>query len=221
VLVVIVAGLIAWCLTTSPPPIRVAKKGGYTDVRLYHDIAAQVAKGRSFYAATAELHRAHHYPLKPSSPCASRPRWSLPRISDGWRSGYFCMATLFIATFLWVLGTEGKLHIVERIALLGAMGAGGGQVVQPNAGAPGISGGECIGLALALWIGWPRKWWLPMIPVLLGLFIRELVLPFAGAGLCGGRAAVARGDRMDRGADDLGFLHGLARGAGERGAASQ
>jgi hypothetical protein len=65
VLVVIVAGLIAWCLTTSPPPIRVAKKGGYTDVRLYHDIAAQVAKGRSFYAATAELHRAHHYPLKP------------------------------------------------------------------------------------------------------------------------------------------------------------
>jgi hypothetical protein len=131
------------------------------------------------------------------------------------------MATLFIATFLWVLGTEGKLHIVERIALLGAMGRAAARWCSPMLALQEYPAGECIGLALALWIGWPRKWWLPMIPVLLGLFIRELVLPFAGAGLCGGRAAVARGDRMDRGADDLGFLHGLARGAGERGAASQ
>lgn len=180
VLIAIVVGLIAWCLTTTPPPITIAKKGGYTDVRLYHDIAVQVAKGRSFYTATAELHRAHHYPLKPFV-AVRQPTEVVFAAHFGWVAvQYFCMGMLFVSTFLWVLGTEGKLHIVERIALLGAMGAGGGQVMQPNVLAlQEYPAGQCICLALALWIGWPRKWWLPMIPVLLGLFIRELVLPFA------------------------------------------
>jgi hypothetical protein len=29
------------------------EKGGYTDVKLYHDMAAQVAKGENYYPAAA------------------------------------------------------------------------------------------------------------------------------------------------------------------------
>jgi hypothetical protein len=180
ILVLVIAAVAAWCLTVTPPPIVTAKHGAYTDVRLYHDEAAQVAKGRDFYQATAELQRLHHYPLKPFV-TVRQPTEVVFAARFGWKAvQYFCMAALFISTFLWVIATEGKLHLVERIALLGAMGAGGSQVTQEGILAlQEYPAGECIGIALALWIGWRRQWWLPMIPVLLGLFIRELVLPFA------------------------------------------
>lgn len=180
VLVALIAALAAWCLTASPPPVKLAKKGGYTDVRLYHDIAAQVAQGKSFYVATAELHRAHRYPLKPFV-AVRQPTEVVFAAHFGWAAvQYFCMATLFVGTFLWVLATDGKLHLLERIALLGAMGLEGSQVHQSNILAlQEYPAGQCINIALALWIGWPRKWWLPMIPIALGLLIRELTLPFA------------------------------------------
>jgi len=179
-LALLVAALAAWCLTASPPPIKVAKKGGYTDVKLYHDMAAQVAKGENYYTAAAALHRAHNYPLKPFM-TMRQPTEVVFAAHFGWNAvQYFCMGMLFIGTFLWVLATENKLHIVERIALLGALGAGGGQVMHTHVLAlQEYPAGQCICVALALWIGWPRQWWLPMIPIALGLFIRELVLPFA------------------------------------------
>ena len=182
-LVILIAAIAAWCLTTTPPPIVTAKKGGYTDVRLYHDIAAQVAKGRPFYAATAELQRQHHYPLKPFI-TVRQPTEVMFAARFGWVGvQYFCMGALFLSTFLWVIATEGKLHIVERIALLGAMGAGGSQVVLPGILAlQEYPAGECIGVAMALWVGWRKQWWLPMIPILLGLFIGA---PLAFFGLVG------------------------------------
>jgi hypothetical protein len=178
-LVLLIAGIAAWCLTATPPPIVVAKKGGYTDVRLYHDITAQVAKGQHFYAATAQLQRLHHYPLKPFI-TVRQPTEIMFAARFGWKIvQYVCMAALFTATFLWVIATEGKFHLVERIALLGAMGAGGSQVTSERILAlQEYPAGQFIGIGLALWIGWRKQWWLPMIPIMLALFIRELTLPF-------------------------------------------
>ena len=45
----------AWCFTATPPPIKVAKKGGYTDVHLYQDISAAVKAGQPYHAAAATL----------------------------------------------------------------------------------------------------------------------------------------------------------------------
>lgn len=179
-LILVIAAVVAWCLTVTPPPIITAKKGAYTDVRLYHDVAAQVAKGRNFYEATAELHRQHRYPLKPFV-TVRQPTEVVFAATFGWKAvQYVCMGALFIGTFLFVLATDNKLHLVERIALLGALGAGGSQVTNGNVLAlQEYPAGQCICIALALWIGWRKRWWLPMIPVLIGLFIRELVLPFA------------------------------------------
>ncbi|ODU84463.1 MAG: hypothetical protein ABT10_03610 [Novosphingobium sp. SCN 63-17] len=73
----------AWCFSVTPPPIKTAKKGGYTDGRLYHDIAAQVAQGKPYHQAAAELHRAHRYPLKPFFTIARPRKWKSPPSSAG------------------------------------------------------------------------------------------------------------------------------------------
>ncbi len=100
VLAVLVAALAAWCLTASPPPIKVAKKGGYTDVKLYHDMAAQVAKGENYYPAAATLHRAHHYPLKPFM-TMRQPTEVVFAATFGWKAALAVLLNASAAT--WVL----------------------------------------------------------------------------------------------------------------------
>ena len=176
----LLAALAAWCLTTRPPPIKLAKKGGYTDVHLYHDIAAQVAAGQPYHAAAAALHRAHHYPLKPFF------TMRLPTLTElaaqlGW-SGVqkVAMGLMTLAVFLWVIALEGVVHWTERVAAGAAIAAGASMVADKALMAlHEYWGGLFIAIALAGVIGWPRRWWWVVLPAAVGLALRELVLPFA------------------------------------------
>jgi hypothetical protein len=109
--------LSVWCLTTTPPPIKIAKHGSYTDARLYHDIAAEVAKGRPYHQAAAELHRAHHYPLKPF--VTMRPPTEMEIAARvGWKGVQaICFVLLVAAIFNWAILFENELLLVERIGV--------------------------------------------------------------------------------------------------------
>ncbi len=177
---ILLVALSVWCLTTTPPPIKTAGKGGYTDARLYHDIAAAVAKGAPYHQAAAELHRAHHYPLKPF--VTMRPPTEIVLAANiGWKGFQkLCVVMLIAGIFGWVIAFEGRLLWLERIGL-GVAIAAGGSVVSSDwlMALQEYPAGLCIAVAFAGIIGWPRKWWYTVIPLGIGLFIRELCLPFA------------------------------------------
>ncbi len=54
-----------WMLSAPGKGAAVAKAGQYTDMRLYRDVVAQMQRGVPYHRASAELQRAHGYPLKP------------------------------------------------------------------------------------------------------------------------------------------------------------
>ncbi|NBC35757.1 hypothetical protein GTZ99_04205 [Novosphingobium sp. FSY-8] len=177
--VVLIAAIAAWCATATPPPIKTAKKGGYTDVRLYRDISAQVAQGVPYYQAAAQLQREHRYPLKPA--VTVRPGTLVIGAAwIGWGGiQKLCMAALMVAVFVWAICLETSLHWVERIGLGFAIGAGGGGVLRDVLmSLHEYPAGLFLGIALAGQIGWPRKWWWVVLPAAIGLAVRELVLPF-------------------------------------------
>ena len=174
-----------WCLTATPPPIKIAKKGGYTDVHLYHDIAAATAKGKPYHQAAAEAQRAHHYPLKPFL-TMRLPTLNWLAVQFGWRGVQkiaFC--ALFAAIFAWVIALEGTLHGLERIGIAIALAAGGGSIADPAILAlHEYLAGIFLALALAGVFGWPRRWWLILLPAAAALAIRELALPFVLLATC-------------------------------------
>ena len=169
-----------WCLTTTPPPIRVAAKGGYTDVHLYRDIAAEVVKGVPYHQAAAEMHRLHHYPLKPFV------TMRLPTLVEmgahlGWHGVQIVAYVLaFFVIFGWVIALEGRVHWVEQ-ALIG-MAVGTGAAMVSDRGLMAMHeywGGLFLAIALALRLRWPRQWGWQVAAIACGLAIRELVLPYA------------------------------------------
>ncbi len=169
-----------WCLTTQPPPIHVAAKGGYTDVHLYHDIAAEIVKGKPYHQAAAEMHRLHHYPLKPFV------TMRLPTLAEmgahlGWHGVQIVAYVLaFVAIFLWIIALEGRIHWVEQVLVGAAVGTGAAMV--SNQGLMAMHeywGGLFIAIALAARMRWPPQWWWQVLAIACGLAIRELVLPFA------------------------------------------
>ncbi|MEY2944306.1 MAG: hypothetical protein RLY97_2320, partial [Pseudomonadota bacterium] len=168
-----------WCLTVTPPPIKVAKKGGYTDVRLYHDITAEVAKGKPYHLAAAEMHRAHHYPLRPFF-TMRLPTSSVLTATIGWAGlQKLCIAALLVSIFAWVMALEGLITLPERVAAGIAVAAGGGSVI--NKGLMALHeypAGLLLSVALAGAIGYPRRWWALALPAAAALAIRELALPF-------------------------------------------
>ncbi|MDP9057044.1 MAG: hypothetical protein M3N34_06930 [Pseudomonadota bacterium] len=168
-----------WCLTATPPPIKLAKKGGYTDVHLYHDIAAATARGEPYHQAAAEMQRAHHYPLKPFV-TMRLPTLNWLAVHFGWRGVQrlaFCV--LFAAIMAWVIALEDTLHWIERIGVAIALAAGGGSIVDVDILAlHEYLSGLFLALALAGVFGWPQRWWLVLLPAAAALAIRELALPF-------------------------------------------
>ncbi len=168
-----------WCLTATPPPIKVAKRGGYTDVHLYHDIAKATAKGEPYHQAAAEMQRAHHYPLKPFFTMRLPTlNWLVVRI--GWHGVQkiaFC--ALFASIFTWVIALEATLLAIERIAIAIALAAGSGAIMDADILAlHEYLAGIFLSLALAGVFAAPRRWWLVLLPAAAALAIRELALPF-------------------------------------------
>lgn len=174
-----IAVLVAWCATNRPPPVKVAKKGGYTDVHLYHDIVAAMHR-EPYHQAAAEVQRAHFYPTHPFV------TMRLPTLAEidlhlGWGGAQkLAIALAAVALFLWLIATEHILHVWERV-LVGIAVCCGAALVT-NEGLLALHeywGGLFIAIALAGVIGWPQKWWWIVLPIGCGLAIRELVLPFA------------------------------------------
>lgn len=178
-LAVLILVLCAWCLTTRPPPIKLAPKGGYTDVMLYKDITKAVASGKPYHQAAAELHRAHYYPLKPFF-TMRLPTLTVMAAGLGWGTlQNLAYGLVGIGIFLWVLALPEPLSATERAAAGFAMAAGGSMVT--NQGLLALHeywAGILMALALALQVGWRRHWWLALIPAAAALAVRELALPF-------------------------------------------
>ena len=179
-IVLLLAALGAWCATAHPPPVKIAKKGGYTDVHLYHDIVAAMRSGQPYHQAAAATQRLHNYPTHPFV------TMRLPTLAEidlylGWHGAQIlAIALAFVAVFLWVIATEHVLHWAERILLAVVVAWGAGMVT--NEGLLALHeywGGLFIAIALAGVVGWPRQWWWIVLPIACGLAIRELVLPFA------------------------------------------
>jgi hypothetical protein len=162
-----------------PPPIKTAKKGGYTDVALYKDITKQVVAGSQYHTAAAQLQRQHHYPTKPFV-TVRPPTLVMMAAWFGW-SGVqkICLGVVALGVFCWAICLETKAHWTEQVLIAGAIGFGGGGVLRESLMAlHEYPAGMLMTVGLAGMLGWPRKWWLVVPPVLAGLLVRELVLPF-------------------------------------------
>lgn len=181
----LIVALSVWCLVTTPPPIKTAKRNkqgvlSYTDARLYHDISAAVAKGEPYHAAAARLHREHHYPLRPF--VTMRPPTEMVLAAKiGWGGVQkMCFGLLVGAIFGWVVAFEGRITWPERIGMGAAIATGGSFIASEWLLAlQEYPAGLCIGVAMAGVLAWPRQWWVNVGVLGLGLFIRETALPFA------------------------------------------
>ncbi|HZU62402.1 MAG TPA: hypothetical protein VFF98_01865 [Novosphingobium sp.] len=170
----------AWCLTIKPPPIRVAKKGGYTDVHLYKDITEGMRQGQTYYQAAVATQRAHHYPLKPF--ITVRPPtlvWLAAHL--GWRGVDAIAGVLvFIAALCWFGASEIGLSFAERLGITTVVAGASAHAVFSTVliALHEYLAGICIALALAGVFAGKHRWGLPLLAAALGLAVRELVLPF-------------------------------------------
>jgi hypothetical protein len=98
----------------------------------------------------------------------------------GWKGVQkIAFAALLAAIIAWVIALEKTLHGLERIGIGIALAAGGGSILDPVLLAlHEYLAGLFLALALAGVFGWPRRWWLILIPAAAALAIRELALPF-------------------------------------------
>jgi len=178
-LALIIAAVCAWCLSTRPPPIAIAQPDTYTDALLYRDIAAAVAHGEPYYQAAARLQRAHLYPLKPFM-TVRQPTLAWWVAATG-RPGLVMTGRIAVLASLaaWIMATRGQPLLAERLGIALAAGTGSLTALSPAALLfHETLAGLCLSLAMAGVWGWPRKWWLIMAPLAVGLAIRELTLPF-------------------------------------------
>lgn len=159
-------------------PLSAPAAGRYTDKRLYRDIAAEVAKGSTYYVAAAELQRSHRYPLKPGI-TVRLPTLTLAAVAVGWERLRAIAFVMLAGTALaWFFALRGKALAWERLGAAAAILASAGMFT----GDPMILherwAGLLLGLALALRVGSREAWPRVLIPAALALFLRELALPF-------------------------------------------
>lgn len=169
-------------------PLPSPAAGRYTDKRLYRDIAAEVAKGSTYYAAAAELQRSHRYPLKPGV-TVRLPTLTLAAVAFGWEGLRAIAFVLLGGTALaWFLALHGTATLWERLAAAAAILASAGMFT----GDPMILherwAGLLLGLAVALRVGERGAWSRVLIPAAVALSLRELALPFVLLALAAGLA---------------------------------
>lgn len=153
--------------------------GQYGDKHLYRDITAEVRSGTPYYRAAAELHRSHHYPLKPGI-TVRLPTLSWVAAQIGWQWLRACaFALLTLAAAVWFHALRGKGSLPARLAasalILGSAGmlTGDPMIIHER------WAGLFLAVALALRIGWREAWPAALALVAAALAVRELALPFA------------------------------------------
>ncbi len=148
----------------------------YSDIQLYHAIAARVSQGEDYYEAATTLQRAHNFPTQPFV-TVREPTLSLLGASFGWeRMRGLLGGLLLLATVLWYRQLQ-SARLPERIGAGLAILLGGGMVSQP---ALVVQHEQWAGvlLALALLFRGGRLWPVALLFAGAALAIRELALPF-------------------------------------------
>lgn len=179
-LILVLLGIAAWFTLLPGAPVKMATKPAqYTDMKLYHDIVAEMVKGKPYHQAASELHRAHFYPLRPFF--AMRP----PTLAEaaaqfGWHNLQVAAFGLMLAlVFVWAIATEGLLHWSERILVALAVATGGAAIANANLMAMHeLWAGIFLSFALAVQVCWRKFWPLALLPLAAALAVRELALPF-------------------------------------------
>ncbi|MDE2595937.1 MAG: hypothetical protein KGL44_03570 [Sphingomonadales bacterium] len=173
--------VLVWLAIEPGAPVRPVAQGvkRYTDMMLYHDVVAQMDAGKGYYRAAVDLHRAHHYPLRPFF--AVRP----PVLAEaghliGWGAlQMIAYGAALALVFVWAIGTEGKLHVAERIGVALLVGVGASEISAISLMAMHeLWSALFLGFALAVMLWWRERWWLALPAVALALAVRELALPF-------------------------------------------
>lgn len=169
----------AWLLTAPVKPAAVAKGGQYTDMRLYRDVVAQMQRGVPYHRASAELQRAHGYPLKPFVTMRP-PTLYVLAAKLGWPTLQFGALALVLANVLaWGKALPPSFQRGERIGAAAGVALGGAAVIAPLLlGFTEFWAGLLMSLALALRLARPERWGLTVALIAAALLVRELALPF-------------------------------------------
>ncbi|MBK6801431.1 MAG: hypothetical protein IPG83_08130 [Novosphingobium sp.] len=121
-----------WLLAAPGRPAAVAKGGQYTDMRLYRDVVAEMARGTPYHRASAQLQRAHGYPLRPFVTMRP-PTLYAAAARAGWPVLQFAALLLVLANVLaWSKALPAAFSRAERIgAAAGGVALGGAAVIAP------------------------------------------------------------------------------------------
>ena len=169
----------AWCLAAPGKPASVAATGQYTDMRLFHDVVAEMQRGTPYHRASAQLQRKHGYPLQPFI-TMREPTLYVAAAQLGW-SGLQKLAILLVLAnvLAWGAALPASLTRAERYGAAAGVALGGIAVAALYLMAMSeIWAGLLVSLALALRLRWPDRWLWPVLAIGTALAIRELALPF-------------------------------------------
>jgi hypothetical protein len=191
VLAVLVAvlAIAIWQPGTSPAPKVRASPAQHSDLQLYRDIIAGVAKGGDYYEVAAREQRAAGYPLKPFY-TFRLPTHATVYAAFGERTmvGVVWLLCAGLMVAWWF-----RLRPLLPLPMLGAamflMAGGLGGLLQPMAGLFHESWAALL-LALMVALYRPGKAWPAMLAGVAALMVRELALPMILA--MGGLALLER-----------------------------
>ncbi|MEO7913916.1 MAG: hypothetical protein ABIR23_00930, partial [Novosphingobium sp.] len=120
-----------WSASLSAPVVEPsAEAGKYSDIRLYHDIAAGVADGRPYYQTATALQRQHSFPTTPFL-TVRPPTLAYMAANVRWQTLHMLLFMLLIgAAFQWAKQSENATTSPERGAMALLIVFGGAMVSQ-------------------------------------------------------------------------------------------
>ncbi len=168
-----------WLLTAPGKPAAVAQTGQYTDMRLYRDVVAEMERGTPYHRASAQLQRAHGYPLRPFV-TVRPPTLYVVAARLGWSALQAAALVLVLANVLaWGRALPSAFLRAERVGMAAGAALGGAAIVAPLLlGFTEFWAGLLMSLALALRLARPEQWGWTVGLIAAALLIRELALPF-------------------------------------------
>lgn len=179
-LIVAFAALLGWAQGTrrdiaASPQAASGGPPAYSDVQLYRDVAAALARGEPYYAAVNRLHRAHGFPTRPFVTVR------LPTLAELIARTGEKLATMLLAGLLLLaaglLATRLGRSRGEMLAIGAAILAGGAVVLAADmVNQHEVWAGVLLAIALALRSG--PGWPLALLAAGAALAIREQALPF-------------------------------------------
>jgi len=178
----IIAALVVACVFAarlSPSvPETLPGQARYSDMQLYHDVAARVASGENYYRAATELQRAHNFPVRPFV-TVREPTLAIMAAGLGWKALQGVLVSLLLlAAALWFRASDrAGAAPGERIGVALTVLAGGAMASQPMLTAQHEMWAGFL-LALALVLRGTKHWPWALLTAGAALAIRELALPF-------------------------------------------